>query len=41
MFLPSPSVWNMVKDAPNNIPEKMIDKAKPQHQIHKDNIYLY
>ena len=36
MFSPSPSTWNMVKDAPNNVPMNMIGLAQTSRKILKD-----
>ena len=38
MFFPSPSSWNMVKDAPNHITENMIGLAQTSGGIPEDNI---
>ena len=34
MFFPSPSMWKMVKDAPNNITENKVGLAQNSHEIH-------
>ena len=36
MFLPSPSTWNMVKDAPNNVPINMIGLSQTSREILKE-----
>ena len=36
MFFPSPSMWKMVKDAPNNFPMEMIGLAQTSREILKD-----
>ena len=36
MFFPSPSTWNMVKDAPNNVPINIIGLAQTSREIIKD-----
>ena len=41
MVFPSPSTWNMVKDANNHIPDNMIGESQTPREIHEDSIYLY
>ena len=36
MFFPSPSTWNMVKDAPNHVPMDMIGLAQTSREILDD-----
>ena len=36
MFFPSPSTWNMVKDAPNHVPMNMISSSQTSHKILED-----
>ena len=36
MFLPEPSAWNMVKDAPNHILDNMLGYAHTPREIHED-----
>ena len=36
MFLPSPSTWNMVKDAPNHVPMNMIGLVQTSRKILED-----
>ena len=36
MFLPSPSTWNIVKDAPNHVPIKIIGLAHNSREILED-----
>ena len=36
MFFPSPSTWNMVKDAPNHVPMDMIGLDQTSREIPKD-----
>ena len=36
MFLPTPSMWKMVKDAPNHIPMNMIGLAYTSRKILED-----
>ena len=38
MFLPSPSTWEMVKDAPNHIADDMIGLAQTPCEILEDDI---
>ena len=33
MFFPSPSMWNMLKDAPNHVPMNMIGLAQTSREI--------
>ena len=33
MLFPSPSIWNMVKDAPNHVPMNMIGLVQTSHEI--------
>ena len=41
MLFPSPSVWKMLKDAPNQIPEDTIGYAQTSYKIHEGDISLY
>ena len=36
MFFPSPSTWEMVKDAPNHVPMNMIVLAQTSREIIED-----
>ena len=36
MFFPSPSVWKMVKDAPNCVPMNMVGLAQTSREILED-----
>ena len=36
MFLPSPSTWKMMKDAPNCVPMNMIGLSQTSHEILED-----
>ena len=38
MFFPSPSTWEMVKDAPSHIPENIIGYAQTSREILEENI---
>ena len=40
MFFPSPFTWNMVKDAPNHVPTKMIGFAHTSQKIIEDDDVL-
>ena len=37
MFLPSPSMWKMVKDSPNHVSMNMIGLAQTSHEILNDS----
>ena len=41
MFFPSPSVWKMVKDAPNHIPENIMGYTYTSFKIHGDSVSIY